>query len=153
MSWFNSVEQKTHLYFYDDNSFEFIKRELKFQSLVVMVGEELKKAWKHFYSNQIPFAGYKNIPADMITLGFSRDIILDPFDKVPEGTGTMQKPNLKDKTSMDKWITNQAENQRHIYRAKRAPQVWTNRITWALICVLVIMVMLWAIAFARNIYV
>src|SRR3972149_140555 len=146
------VERKTQLFFRDDNSFVFVKRNLKFSCLVEMAGEKIVKAWKHFYGCQLPVAGYKNMSADMVTLGFARDIILDVFNKVPEGNDIMNKPNLRDKASMGKWIANIAENQRHFFRAKRESQVWTSRVTWALIAVLVIMVIFWGMAFARRIY-
>lgn len=145
-------ERKTQLYFRDDNSFEFIKRDLKFGCLVEMVGEKLNRAWKHFYSCQIPFPGYKNIQADTIVLGFSRDIILDVFNKVPQGTDPMQKPDVKKSDSMKKWRSNIAEQQRQIYYKQRETNFWTSRVTWVLIGVLVVMVLLWAIRFVKVMY-
>jgi len=142
-------ELKTQLYFRDDNSFIFIRREMMYSCLVEKAGDVLKRAWKHFYSCQLPFPGYKRIPAAVICLGFSRDIILDPFNMVPTGQDTSQKP---DKSTMAKWIANIAENQRHIFRAKRELTLWTSRITWGLLGVLFIMVLVWAFAFLKGYY-
>ncbi len=144
-------ELKLQLYFKDDNSFVFVKRELLYTCLVEKVGESLKLSWKHFYGNQIPFRGYKNMPAGHVSLGHARDIILDPFDKVPKGTAASQKP-LTTGSSIKLWIAGVAENQRHIFRAKRESILWTSRITWAFLAVLIIMVLVWAFAFLKGIY-
>lgn len=141
-------EKKTQLFFRDDNKFRFIKRDLAFSSLVEKAGDSLKNGWKHFYGNQLPFPGYKNMQADMVTLGYSRDIILDPFDKVPKGTEINEKPDIKNKDNLKKWIAKIAENQRHIYRAKRETTFLVDRIAWVLIVIALIMAMAWGIRFA-----
>ncbi len=142
-------ELKTQLYFRDDNSFIFIRREMMYSCLVEKAGDVLKRAWKHFYGCQIPFPGYRRIPSALVSLAFSRDIILDPFNMVPTGADSSQKPS---KDTMKNWIANIAENQRHIFRAKREMTVWTSRITWALLGVLCIMVLVWAFAFIKMRY-
>ena len=141
-------ERKTQLFFRDDNKFQFVKRSLMYSCLVEKSGDVLKNAWKHFYGCQLPFPGYKNIPADMVTLGYSRDIILDPFDKVPKGEEMSEKPNTKDKNSLKKWIAKIAENQRHIFRAKRENIFLMDRITWVLVAIAFIMALAWGIRFA-----
>lgn len=138
-------EKKTQLYFGDDNTFQFIKRPLKHSCLVEMDGERYVRAWKHFYGNQIPFPGYKSISADAVTLGFPRDIILDPFNKIPKGQETNKKPT--DEASLKKWIAKMAENMRHVYRAKRTTDTKGDKITWALIGILIIMAIAWAVRF------
>jgi hypothetical protein len=147
-----NVERKTQLYFRDDNKFQFIKRDLRFSCLVERKGDAIKKGWKHFYGCQLPFPGYKGISPDMVTLGFSRDIILDPFDKVPKGAGMGNKPDLKTKDSLIQWIAKIAENQRHTYRAKRESASTADKIVYTEIGVIFIMVLFWGIAFIRGIY-
>ena len=154
MALFDSKKQlKTELFFRDNRNFIFKKHEL-YNSCLVERGPEnvLTRAVKHFFSCEIPFPGYKNIPADMVVLGFSRDIILDPFNKVPQGTEVNTKPNPKEKDSVKKWIAKIAENQRHIYRAKRETHVWTNRLTWVFIVIIIFELLIWALAFLRGVY-
>lgn len=148
MALFAGKEKKLQLYFGDDNTFSFIKRVLGFTCLLEKTGEKLTRAWKHFYSNQIPFPGYKKMPAGHVMLAFSRDIILDPFDKIPKGESINQKP-LSGKENIKKWIAQIAENQRHIFRAKRETHLWTSRLTWGFLGVLFVMVLIWAIAFLK----
>lgn len=154
MGLFDTKKQlKTELYFKDNRSFEFKKREL-YNSCLVERGPEdkLMRASKHFFSCEIPFPGYKKIPADMVVLGCSRDIILDPFNKVPQGIEVNTKPNPKEKGAVKSWIAKIAENQRHIYRAKRETHVWTNRLTWVFITIIIVQLLIWAFAFMSNMY-
>jgi hypothetical protein len=111
-------------------------------------GDRIKKAWKHFYGPQLPFPGYKNMPADMVTLGFSRDIILDPFNRVPTGEEMGQKP--KDKIGIKNWIAKIAENQRHIYRAKRETTTVLDRVLWTEIAVIILMLLAWGAKYALG---
>lgn len=145
-------ENKTQLYFRDDNTFVFVRRAIKYSCLVEKEGDVLKRAWKHFYSCQIPFPRYRNIKSALVSLGFSRDIILDPFNKVPTAVDgdVSKKPGAGD--AMKKWIANIAENQRHVFRAKRESTVWTSRITWAFLGVLTVEVLVWAFIFVRKNY-
>lgn len=73
-------EQRTQLHFRDDGTFEFRKLDIEETFLVEKdKNGEIVKGWKHFYNNQFPFAGYKGIKADQVTMSFDRDIILDPY--------------------------------------------------------------------------
>lgn len=144
-------ERKTQLYFSDDNKFQFIKREVQYSCLVEKIGDTLKRAWKHFYGNQYFFAGYKKMSADTVTLGFARDIILDPFNKVPVGESVGEKPR-KDKVGMTKWIAKIAENQRHTFRSKRQNTKTNNIINISLSVVLIIMILVWAITYVVRLY-
>ena len=145
-------ERKTQLYFRDDNKFHFVKRLLEYSCLVEKKGDELKRGWKHFYGNQFFFPGYKRLSADSVTLGFARDIILDPFNKIQIGDSVGEKPDLKDKTSLKKWIAKIAENQRHTFRSKRQVSRTTDVINWTLSGVLLIMILVWAITFLRGVF-
>lgn len=141
-------ERKTQLYFRDDNKFQFIKRPLAFSCLVEKTGDALKRGWKHFYGAQLFFPGYKNMSADSVSLGFARDIILDPFNKIPIGDDSPGKKPGRDKVSLTKWIAMIAENQRHTYRSKRKSTAKEDMINMALVAVLIIMVIGWGIRFA-----
>lgn len=142
-------ERKLQLYFRDDNKFEFKTRLLEFSSLIEKDGEAIIKGWKHFYACELPFGGYKKLHSNMITLGFGRDIILDPFNKVPVGEKLNEKP-ANNVDSLNKWIAKIAENQRHIYRTKRKSTLITNRIIWTEIGVIFVMLIVWAIRFATG---
>ena len=139
-------ERKTQLYFRDDNKFSFIKRDLLYSCLVERSGDTLKKAWKHFYCNQLFFPGYKKISADAITLGFVRDIILDPFNKIPTGEETTEKPK-DNKGSLKSWIAKVATNQRHIFQTKRQQNSKEDIVNWVLVGVIVIQVLGWLAGF------
>lgn len=144
-------EKKTQVYFRDDNKFKFIKRELEYSCLVEKSKGVLVRAWKHFFGNQYYFPGYKNISADTVTLGGNRDIILDPFNKVPTGEEVSNKPDVTGK-GLKRWIAKIASNQRHIYRTERKSTVKEDMINWSLIGVLVMMVGMWAISFMKGMY-
>jgi len=145
-------EYKTQLYFQDDNKFKFIKRQVEYSCLVEKVKGNLVRGWKHFFGNQFYFPGYRNISADMITLGFARDIILDPFGKIPVGASVSEKPKAKDSEGLKKWIAKIAENQRHIYRTLRKSTFKEDFINWSLMGVLIIMILMWALSFVKGVY-
>lgn len=147
-----SKEKKSQLYFRDDNKFKFVKREIGFSCLLEKTKDTLKRGWKHFYGNQFFFLGYKKMSADTVTLGFARDIILDPFNKVSVGTAAGDKPDLKVAGSLQKWIATIAENQRHTYRSKRPTTMKTDIVNWSLIFVLFIMIVAWLITFMKGMF-
>ena len=143
-------EYKTQLYFQDDNKFRFTRRQVEYSCLVEKQKGNLVRAWKHFFGNQFYFPGYRGISADTVTLGFNRDIILDPFNKIPTGEAVSEKP--KDALGLKKWIAKIAENQRHIYRTLRKSTFKEDFINWSLMGVLVVMILMWAISFFKGIY-
>ncbi len=108
-------EQRTQLFFRDDGKFIFRKLPIQDTAMVIKVNGIITTGWKHFFQLQFPFSGGKNIKADMVTLAYSRDIILDPFDIVPAA----EKP-IKGRGRLDKaWITGIAETQ--IYKERNKP--------------------------------
>ena len=137
------------LYIFDDMSFKFIDRPLENSCIIEKDKgqDKIKRAWKHFFSNEFYFQGYKNISAGPVTPSFSRDIILDPFNKVPVGDGTEMNKKPTDKT-MKTWISKVAENMRHIHRAKRTKSQVIQPIEWALIGVLSLETIAWLARFA-----
>lgn len=75
-------EKRTQLHFRDDGTFEFRRLEIEDTFLIERKGDEIVRGWKHLYRNQFPFAGYRSIKPDQVTLSFDRDIILDPYNLV-----------------------------------------------------------------------
>ena len=144
------IEKITQLYFRDDNRFQFVKRRLEYSCLVERKGDLMLRAWKHFYGNQLSFRGYKKISAGAVTLGFARDIILDPFDKITKGEAVSEKPKAKDRIGLKKWIAQIATNQRQVYQTQRKNTVKEDVINYALVGVLVIMIFGWIIRFSTG---
>ena len=151
MDLFGKKEYKMQLYFQDDDKFRFIKRLVEYSCLVEKVKGNLMRGWKHFFGNQYYFPGYKKFAAGTITLGFARDIILDPFNKIPTGEAVSEKPKASD-PSLKKWIAKIAENQRHIYRTQRKSTLKEDLINWSLLGVLIIMILMWALSFSKGVY-
>ena len=149
---FGRKEWKTQLHFQDDNKFHFKKRLVEFSCLVEKSNGELVRGWKHFFGNQLYFPGYKSISADTVTLGCDRDIILDPFNKIPVGDSVSEKPKSKDSKGMAKWLAKVAENQRHIYRSKRKNTIKEDFANWCLMSVLGIMVLVWMLMIIKGLY-
>ena len=145
-------EYKTQLYFQDDNKCRFVRRLVEYSCLVEKSKGNLVRGWKHFFGNQFYFPGYKGISADTITLGFARDIILDPFNKIPTGEAISEKPKAKDAVGLKNWIAKIATNQRHIYQTKRKSTFKDDFINWCLMGVLLIMVIGWALAYFKGVY-
>ena len=152
MSILGNKEYKTQLYFQDDDKFRFVRRLVEYSCLVEKAKGNLVRGWKHFFGNQYYFSGYKSISAGTITLGFARDIILDPFNKIPEGDAVSEKPKSKDAAGLKKWIAKIAENQRHLYRTLRKSTLKEDFINWSLMGILIIMVLLWALSYAKGVY-
>lgn len=133
-------EQRTQLFFRDDGKFVFRKLPFEDACLVEKVGGEIIKAWKHFYSTQIPFNGFKNIHADMVTLAHDRDIILDPFNKIPD----IDKPE-KSQNGILGWIANIGEIQRYKQQNKPQSTLLIDKITYFLGAGLIIMMLAFGI--------
>ena len=152
MGLLGNKEYKTQLYFQDDDKFRFVRRLVEYSCLVEKDKGNLVRGWKHFFGNQYYFLGYKSISAGMITIGFARDIILDPFNKIPIGEAVSEKPEKKDSSGLKKWIAKIAENQRHIYRSQRKSTLKEDFINWCLMGVLVVMILLWALSFIKGVY-
>ena len=143
------MEKKTQLYFGDDDTFQFIKRPLQYSCLLGKDGERLKRGWRHSFSGQYIFHGYKNIPADTITLGYSRDIILDPHNKVPITDDTSGKPRTTS-TDIKKWIAQIAETMRYIYRSKRKTTTKQDLLNYCLMGIDTIMAIALVIKYATS---
>ncbi len=90
------IERRTQLHFMDAGSFEFRNLDIEDTFLVEKDNNgEITRGWKHFYRNQFPFAGYKNIKPGQVTLSFDRDIILDPFGLIKEDIDNPEKAPSK----------------------------------------------------------
>ena len=117
-------ERRTQLFFRDDGKCIFRPLLLEDSCLVEKEGDIVIKAWKHFFNPQIPFNGFKNIKADMISLGHSRDIIFDPFKKIPD----CESPG-KTADEIDKWVATIAESQRYKNMNKPSSMLLLDKIT------------------------
>lgn len=109
-------EKRTQLRFRDDGKFTFRKMYIEDTFLVEKIKDIIIKGWKHFYKLQFPFPGGEGIPADMVTLAFDRDIILDPYNILDEKEKPSRNRNIND----NPWITEVAEGQR--YKAQNKPK-------------------------------
>ena len=142
----SSEEKRTQLYFRDDRKFQFRKMPLEHSCIVEKVDGKYKRAWKHFYNAEIPFSGYKNTSGDSVTLGYSRDIILDPYNKIKTGETPSEKPKT-DTKSLKEWISKIATNMRHIYSTKRETRTTGDVIFWLITGIDVVLIIGWAIRF------
>ena len=138
--------KKTQLYFRDDRKFQFIKRPLLHSCLIEEKDGKYNRAWKHFYNAEIPFAGYKNISGDSVTLSFARDIILDPFNRIKTGDSPNEKPR-NNNDDLKNWIAKIATNMRHIYSAKRETRTIGDVLFWMICGIDVIVAIGWAIRY------
>lgn len=136
------TEKRTQLYIHDDGSFEFRKLEFAETCLVEKRDSVVTKAWKHFYSSELPFNGYKNMHADMVTLGFDRDFILDPFDKVPITDNPASGKPRRTEGEIRHWTSQVAESQRYKVMNKPGSSLLVNKITIFLGVTLILMVLL-----------
>jgi hypothetical protein len=125
-----SKERKTQLMFYDDGSFEFKSRLFQDSCLIEKKDENVVKAWKHFYGTDMRFDGYRAIRADMVSIGFDRDFILDPFDKVPiSATPNAGKPGKSSDAQIKAWTAQVAEAQRYKVMNKPTTLLLWDKIT------------------------
>ncbi len=130
-------EKRTQLFFRDDGKFIFRKLLIEDTFLVEKAGDDIIKGWKHFFKLQFPFPGLKGITADMVTLGFDRDIILDPYGLVDE----KDKPDKHRKINDNDWITDVAEGQRYKAQNKPGTMLLLDKITMFLGAAVLIIVL------------
>ena len=143
--WFGTVkENRTQLYFPDYGGFQFRKLALEDSCLVEKKNGEIAKAWKHFYSSQIPFNGYKNIHADMVTLSFDRDFILDLFNMIPIIDNSSGKPK-KSEADIKKWTAQVAESQRYKVMNHPGGMMLLDKITMWLGVGLILLILIFGI--------
>ena len=134
----NTQEARTQLHFRDDGCFQFRVLPIEDTFLVEKVKDEITRGWKHFYRNQFPFAGYRNIRPGQVTLSYDRDIILDPYGLIE---GDQDNPvKASDKvvrdaanhqttiTGVRSWLSEVGEARRLKMMANRAKSSNYNRI-------------------------
>jgi len=145
------TEKRTQLLYRDDGKLEFRKLPVQDGFLVVKTGDDVKQGWLHYHTNQFSFKGYKNIPADMVTLSSSRDIVLDDFKILkPEDKPTAGAVHLGTSGLVKKRIQEIAETVRHKVQVKPGYSPMMNRITLFLGITLVVMVLSLAIQYALR---
>ena len=114
----NPKEQGLQLYFHDDDSIEFRKLDIDVACLHEKDNRGIPvKSWRHYYKNRYPFLGYKKIKAGMVSLGYGRDIVLDPHkiltsEELPELDKDINKLDRKGIKEIAQAQCYKAENQR-----------------------------------------
>lgn len=106
----------------------------------------VEEAWKHFYASELRFDGYRKIPADMVTLGFSRDYILDPFNKVPVSDSPSSGKPAKTEAAIKNWTAQVAESQRYKVMNKPTNMLLVDKISMFLGCALLIELIIFGLA-------
>lgn len=141
------MEKKTQLFFREDNKFLFRKLPLEYSCLLEKKGDLIQAGYWHTYAGQYAFLGYKNMSADTVTLGFSRDIFLDPHNKIPVSVDVNGKP-AKDKVGP--WIAKVATMMRQIWRSKPNQTTLGDYVNYALMGVIALMAIGWLISFTTG---
>lgn len=123
-------EERTQLHFLDDGSFEFRKLPFQDACLIEKKDDKIDRAWKHFYASELRFDGYgKKFPADMVILGFNRDFILDPFNKIPVHENPAGGKPKKIEADIRSWTAQVAESQRYKVMNKPGNMLLMDKIT------------------------
>lgn len=143
-------EQRTQLMFFDDGSFKFRKMPFEDSCLVEKKNNEVEKAWAHFYGAELRFDGFKNMRADMVTLSFNRDFILDPFNKVKVATTPNGGKPGKGDDDIKKWTGAIAEGQRYKVMSKAGNMLLVNKITLFLGSALILEVIMMGLIIAKR---
>jgi hypothetical protein len=130
------IEKGLQLYFRDDVKFIFRFLPLEDTFLQLRNKERVViRGWKHFYSNQFPFTGYKNIPSGFVTISSGRDVITDVYGVIPSqelpDSGVVVK-DAKDGNirlvKIVKWLSEVGEARRLKIMAKRVKNSSYDRI-------------------------
>lgn len=127
-------EIRMQLYNHEDTSFEFIKRELEIGCLVERKNNEIMRGWKDFYGTLFTFPGHGKMKPSYVSLGYSRDIILDPFNQVPTGEMIDEKP-VGNSVKIKEWIAKIGANQFHLMYSKSKAATLYDKAIIALICI------------------
>jgi hypothetical protein len=127
-------ESRTQLFFRDDGKFIFRRLELEDTFLQEKKDGAIVAGWKHFFKTQFPFPGYGRIPADMVTLGFSRDIILDPLGMIPsdEKPKAGENRDREGRTMPKAWLVDVGNARRLKMIAARGQSQMTDKLVWIL---------------------
>jgi len=130
--------KRTQLFFRDDYTFAFRKLPIVESFMIEGKKDKPTKAWRHFFKLQFPFDGYRNIPADAVSIGFDRDIFYDPFNVLDtkekpakgfDGTAALRKP----------WVQEIATAQVYKHQQQKPKGLLMDKVTVGLMIVLVLM--------------
>ena len=144
----NPKDKGLQLLFRDDESFEFRKLSLEDSCLVEKGTDQLPmRGWKHFFSTQLSFRGFKNITAGPVTISCMRDFIMDPFNQIPETASPSEggKPKSSSDNDIRKWTARIAEQKRYQVTSKRPNQAIIDKMIWFLGAGLIIELIIWGI--------
>lgn|SRR3990172_7475186 len=132
----NTRNTRRQTYFFDDGSFQTRSLLVEHGCLVIKKDNRVMQAWRHFYRAEIPYSGSKGIPPGQVTLGYSRDIILDPFDRVSKSKDAERgKPISRDPKDVKAYIAQIAEETRYRESIKGGSMLHLNKIILGLIAI------------------
>jgi hypothetical protein len=118
--------------------------------LVQKKNDSVEKAWKHFFGTEKKFPGYNKIHADMVTLGYDRDFILDPFNQIKETSSPNGGKPVKTEAGIRVWTSQVAESQRYKVMNKPGSNMVVNKVTMWLGIALVLELLVWGIMKATQ---
>jgi hypothetical protein len=126
------TEKKMQLYFNDDDSMIIRRLEIDATVLIERVKGVIVAAFKHFYKLEYDFEGYSKIPPGKLSLGFSRDVVLDLFNNLDE-----QKDGITKGKQMNRpWITEISKNSFYKIKQQKANSFFMDKFTTA--CVIIV---------------
>lgn len=138
--------RRMQLYHHDNGDLEFIRRDIVGISATEFDETKTpKRSWIDYYKCLYPFDGYKNIPADVIQLAYSRHFHLEIHDILSDD----ERP--PDDDAMDTPFISGIAEARCIELSKAAkPRSIYEKMTVILGIALVLEVLLWGIGYATG---
>lgn len=127
--------KRTALHFYDDESFELIKRHIKDTFFILKEGEKVVEAWCHFFKTQFQFDGYKGISGDQVTITFDRDVCYDPYDILTETEKPVKTGALQGALKQP-YISRIANSKVHEAQKQKKGGTIMDKITWGLLAII-----------------
>jgi hypothetical protein len=110
----STKEKRTMLYFKENGHFKFEKKEVEDSFLLEKKNGRVTRAWEDLRSLHLPFAGWKGIPRDEVALQHSRDVLFDPFDRMPANDRPMIYVSKKLETrGLTAWISDITQTQQY----------------------------------------
>ena len=90
-------------------------------------------AWLHFHEQDIECTGYKGVPPGEIVLSCARDILWDPYDRVPDSENpTTGKPIDAGFRTMQDYSRKVAQSQQDRIDIKGGTTTIMDKIVWML---------------------
>ena len=108
-------ERRTMLYFKENGHFKFSRNEVEDTFLLEKKNGRVTRAWEDLRKLRIPFAGWKGILRDEVTLAHSRDVIFDPFELLTPNEKPTAHIGRKatDMVGIEAWISDTTQTQQY----------------------------------------